>query len=109
MMFIIAGPREKTALQDILEDTAYVCGISVQDDMVLPEILDGHVIEFQKHRCHDKVETLYYSAQVSDVICIHCSALTHPEWDVKSATCYPVCDNPDCLAQPLVKIRGKNK
>ena len=109
IILLFLGPNEKKVLHDMLEDTAFVCGISFQEDMEFPELFRGHVIEVQKHRCHDTVEALYYSAQVSDVVCICCSALTQPDWDVKSATSYPVCDDPDCASQPLIRIRGRKK
>ena len=103
------GPREKKILQDMFEDTAYICGISLREELDFPQQLQTHTIEVMKHRCHDPIEVLYYSAQVSDVICIHCGSLTDPDWDFNTAVSYPVCNDLDCSSRALVKIKGRRR
>ncbi|XP_072025575.1 uncharacterized protein [Amphiura filiformis] len=100
------GPRELQCLQELLEDTAFVCGVRLRD-LDFPATLDGHSIEVADHMCRETVEVLYYSANVSDKICIYCSSLdiTDPDWQFETATVYPTCDG--CSNLEAIKIKGR--
>ena len=48
------------------------CLNSPLQEAPIPEDLTD-VVHVKKLRCHDRVETLYYSANFSNVICMYCS------------------------------------
>ena len=53
--------RDKKQLQDILADTAYTCGATLEE-IDLPDHLKSVMVRV--HNCYDPVEKLYYSAEL---------------------------------------------
>ena len=62
---------ERERLNSALSGSSFSCGSPLQEAPIPEDLTD--VVYVKKLRCHDRVETLYYSANFSDVICVYCS------------------------------------
>ena len=50
---------------------SFSCGSSLQEAPIPEDLSD--VVYVKKVYCYNRVETLYYSANFADVICVYCS------------------------------------
>ena len=95
------SPQSRFELSKIMEDVSYTCG-ALLDDLNMPEDLKSVCI--RAHKCHDLVETLYYSCYPEDPICIYCSQAAANE----SGEVYPQCA--DCSSKvPIKRIKRGRK
>ena len=62
---------QREHLNSALSGMSFSCGSPLQEAPNAEDLTD--VVYVKKLRCHDRVETLYYSANFSDVICVYCS------------------------------------
>ena len=67
---------EKERLNSALSGLSFSCGSPLQEAPIPEDLSD--VVYVKKLRCHDRVETLYYSANFAD-ICVYCSVDHPPE------------------------------
>ena len=62
---------EREHLDSALSGLSFSCGSPLQEAPIPEDLTD--VVYVKKLRCHDRVETLYYSTNSADVICVYCS------------------------------------
>ena len=63
--------QERKRLDSALSGLSFSCGSSLQEAPIPEDLSD--VVYVKKFYCYNRVETLYYSANFADVICVYCS------------------------------------
>eukprot|EP01024_Parvocaulis_polyphysoides_P062924 TRINITY_DN72394_c0_g1_i1.p4 TRINITY_DN72394_c0_g1~~TRINITY_DN72394_c0_g1_i1.p4 ORF type:complete len:169 (-),score=11.47 TRINITY_DN72394_c0_g1_i1:191-625(-) len=74
--------QQKQRLQQIIEDTMYVCGSPICDD----DDLKNNLGIFQKIDCNTPVEGQYYSCKKFDPVCVLCGSkndIVNPPQEIK--------------------------
>ena len=91
---------EKERLNSALSGLSFSCGSPLQEAPIPEDLAD--VVYVKKLRCHERVETLYYSANFAD-ICVYCSVDLPPE--ERDHDYLPQCE--ECKEKPKIAKKSK--
>ena len=92
--------EERQQLDSALSGLSFSCGSPLQDAPIPEELAD--IVYVKKLRCNDQVETLYYSANYTD-ICVYCS--TDLPSEERDSDYLPQCE--ECIEKPKVPRKSK--
>ena len=92
---------ERERLDASLSGLSFSCGSLLQEAPIPEELTD--IVYVKKLRCHDRVETLYYSANFTDVICVYCSVDLPPGEHDRDYL--PQCE--ECKEKPKIAKKSK--